>query len=228
MGEGRRQRAAARDRDEKQSSARRTSAARRAPARRLAPPRAARTEKEVVGVGAVAAYLEQLDQVVKLAVDVAADLRAQAGKWGRARAERRGRRRARRAAARRVQHGASIALAARRGRARTVTGASTRCTLDSSTSSSRALAHSALTSLSFRYSHRFSASICRSRSDTPPTSPPCDAMAAGGRASARAPAAACRGREQAGWRRPGRRKTREQGSSNARAPREKKAATRAW
>ncbi len=41
----------------------------------------------------------------------------------------------------------------------TVTGASTRCTLDSSTKTSRALWHSCLTSLSLRGSHFFSCSI---------------------------------------------------------------------
>lgn len=51
--------------------------------------------------------------------------------------------------------------------ARTVTGASTRCTLLSSTRISMALRQSALTSASVRGSHRFSCSICRSRSDAP-------------------------------------------------------------
>ena len=46
----------------------------------------------------------------------------------------------------------------------TVTGASTRCTLLSSTRISRALAQSDFTSDSLRYSHRRSCSICRSRS----------------------------------------------------------------
>lgn len=46
----------------------------------------------------------------------------------------------------------------------TVTGESTRCTLLSSMSISRALAHSAFTSCSGMISHRFSCSICRSRS----------------------------------------------------------------
>jgi hypothetical protein len=47
----------------------------------------------------------------------------------------------------------------------TVTGASTRCTLDSSTKISRAFAHKAFTSDSFRNSQRFSWSICRSKSE---------------------------------------------------------------
>jgi hypothetical protein len=51
--------------------------------------------------------------------------------------------------------------------ARTVTGASTRCTLLSSMRISMALRHSALTSASVSGSHRFSCSICRSRSDAP-------------------------------------------------------------
>jgi hypothetical protein len=46
---------------------------------------------------------------------------------------------------------------------RTVTGASTRCTLLSSTSISRARKQSALTSPSRKYSHRFNRSICSSR-----------------------------------------------------------------
>ena len=48
-----------------------------------------------------------------------------------------------------------------------MTGASTRCTLLSSTRISLALAQSALTSASLMYSHRRSCSICRSRSDAP-------------------------------------------------------------
>ena len=53
-----------------------------------------------------------------------------------------------------------------------VTGASTRCTFDSSTRISRALAHSALTSLSLSVSQRFSCAICRSRSLVLPRPPP--------------------------------------------------------
>jgi hypothetical protein len=49
-----------------------------------------------------------------------------------------------------------------------VTGASTRCTLDSSTRISLALAQIALTSDSFKYSHLRSAAICRSKSLTEP------------------------------------------------------------
>lgn len=49
----------------------------------------------------------------------------------------------------------------------TVTGASTRCTLLSSTRISRARKHRALTSPSRRYSHRFSRSICSSREEFP-------------------------------------------------------------
>lgn len=45
-----------------------------------------------------------------------------------------------------------------------MTGESTRCTLLSSMSISRALAHNAFTSCSCMISHRFSCSICRSRS----------------------------------------------------------------
>jgi hypothetical protein len=48
-----------------------------------------------------------------------------------------------------------------------VTGASTRCTLLSSTRISMALRQSALTSASVSGSHRFSCSICRSRSEYP-------------------------------------------------------------
>jgi len=47
---------------------------------------------------------------------------------------------------------------------RTVTGASTRCTLLSSTNISLARRHKALTSPSRRYSHRLSRSICSSSS----------------------------------------------------------------
>ena len=47
----------------------------------------------------------------------------------------------------------------------TVTGASTRWTLLSSTNISRARRHSALTSLSCKYSHRRSRSICESNDD---------------------------------------------------------------
>ena len=50
----------------------------------------------------------------------------------------------------------------------TVTGASTRCTLDSSTKISLALAQIALTSDSFKYSHLRNASICLSKSETEP------------------------------------------------------------
>ena len=49
---------------------------------------------------------------------------------------------------------------------RTVTGASTLCTLLSSIKISRALSHRLLTSDSFRYSHFFNRSICSSRSET--------------------------------------------------------------
>lgn len=48
---------------------------------------------------------------------------------------------------------------------RTVTGASTLCTLLSSIRISRALSHKALTSDSFKYSHFLSRSICSSRSE---------------------------------------------------------------
>jgi hypothetical protein len=50
---------------------------------------------------------------------------------------------------------------------RTVTGASTRWTLDSSTSISRARRQSALTSPSRRYSQRLSRSICSSKQELP-------------------------------------------------------------
>ena len=47
----------------------------------------------------------------------------------------------------------------------TVTGASTRCTLPSSTNISRARRHNALTSFSRRYSHLLRRSICESSDD---------------------------------------------------------------
>ena len=50
----------------------------------------------------------------------------------------------------------------------TVTGASTLCTLLSSTNISRARKHNALTSPSRKYSHRFNRSICSSRQLFPP------------------------------------------------------------
>ena len=50
----------------------------------------------------------------------------------------------------------------------TVTGASTRCTFDSSTRISRALRHKALTSPSLKYSHRLRRSICSSKHEFPP------------------------------------------------------------
>jgi len=50
----------------------------------------------------------------------------------------------------------------------TVTGASTRCTLDSSTRISRALKQRALTSPSLKYSHLLSRSICSSKHELPP------------------------------------------------------------
>ena len=50
---------------------------------------------------------------------------------------------------------------------RTVTGASTRCTLLSSTRISRALKHKALTSPSLKYSHRLRRSICSSKQEFP-------------------------------------------------------------
>jgi len=50
----------------------------------------------------------------------------------------------------------------------TVTGASTRCTFDSSTRISRALRHKALTSPSRKYSHLLSRSICSSKQLFPP------------------------------------------------------------
>ena len=110
--------------------------------------------EEIVCVGHVAADLEELLQVVKLPVNVAADLREPE-----------------RTSTKHEHHTEKRGLhnVARGGakKARTVTGASTRCTLLSSTRISRALAHRALTSASLMYSHRRSCSIWRSRSEVP-------------------------------------------------------------
>lgn len=108
--------------------------------------------EQVVGLGAVPAHLEQLHEVIELPVDVAT--------WHAV-----------------CMIGMSRVLSTRcRTRAgfaaqhsQTVTGASTRCTLLSSTSTSRALEHRTLTSFSFSGSHRFSCSIQRSRSDICPS-----------------------------------------------------------
>lgn len=62
---------------------------------------------------------------------------------------------------------AAAATAAGGWYSHTVTGASTRCTLLSSTSTSSAFWHSVFTSLSFSGSQRFSCSIQRSSSDCP-------------------------------------------------------------
>lgn len=106
--------------------------------------------EQVVGLRAVAAHLEQLHEVVELAMDVPT--------CGRGARQQRGGCRGECLAAPQAPF-----LLPRcspiRHHSHTVTGESTRCTLDSSTSTSRARWHSCFTSCSFSGSHFFRCSI---------------------------------------------------------------------